>query len=38
VIEYAPAPPFNAGLPETAPKPVYEQLMRSRSSAISALY
>ncbi|HTY79977.1 MAG TPA: DJ-1/PfpI family protein [Candidatus Bathyarchaeia archaeon] len=35
VIEYAPAPPFNAGLPETAPKPVYERLMRARSPAIS---
>jgi len=36
VIEYAPAPPFNAGLPETAPKPLYERLMHSRSPAISA--
>jgi cyclohexyl-isocyanide hydratase len=35
VIEYAPAPPFNAGLPETAPKTVYERLMRARSAAIS---
>jgi cyclohexyl-isocyanide hydratase len=35
VIEYAPAPPFNAGLPETAPKTVYERLMRARSPAIS---
>ena len=36
VIEYAPAPPFNAGLPETAPRAVYERLMRARSPAISA--
>ncbi len=36
VIEYAPAPPFNAGLPETAPKAVYERRMRTRSPAISA--
>ena len=36
VIEYAPAPPFGAGLPETAPKAVYERLMRARSPAISA--
>ena len=36
VIEYAPAPPFNAGQPETAPKPVYERLMRARSPAIAA--
>jgi cyclohexyl-isocyanide hydratase len=36
MIEYAPAPPFNAGLPETAPKAVYERLMRTRSPAISA--
>jgi cyclohexyl-isocyanide hydratase len=35
VIEYAPAPPFNAGSPETAPKAVYERLMRARSPAIS---
>ena len=36
VIEYAPAPPFNAGLPETAPRAVYDRLMRARSPAISA--
>jgi cyclohexyl-isocyanide hydratase len=36
VIEYAPAPPFNAGLPETAPKAVYERLMRTRFPAVSA--
>ena len=35
MIEYAPAPPFNAGVPETAPKTVYERLMRARSPAIS---
>ena len=35
VIEYAPAPPFNAGLPETAPRAVYERLMSNRSAAIS---
>jgi len=29
VIEYAPAPPFNAGLPDTAPRAVYERLMRA---------
>jgi cyclohexyl-isocyanide hydratase len=29
-------PPFNAGLPETAPKAVYERLMRTRFPAISA--
>ena len=36
VIEYAPAPPFNAGLPESAPRAVYERLMRARSPALSA--
>jgi cyclohexyl-isocyanide hydratase len=36
VIEYAPASPFNAGRPETAPGAVYERLMRARSPAISA--
>jgi cyclohexyl-isocyanide hydratase len=36
VIEYAPAPPFNAGLPETAPRAVHERLMRARSPAIGA--
>jgi cyclohexyl-isocyanide hydratase len=36
VIEYAPAPPFNAGLPETAPRAVYERVMRARAPAISA--
>ena len=35
VIEYAPAPPFNAGLPETAPRAVADRLMRARSPAIS---
>jgi cyclohexyl-isocyanide hydratase len=35
VIEYAPAPPFNAGLPETAPKAIHERVMRARSPAIS---
>jgi hypothetical protein len=36
VIEYAPAPPFNAGSPEAAPESVYERLLRTRSTAISA--
>ena len=36
VIEYAPAPPFNAGLPETAPRAVYDRLMAARSGAIAA--
>jgi cyclohexyl-isocyanide hydratase len=36
VIEYAPAPPFNAGLPDTAPRAVYERLMCARPPAISA--
>ena len=36
VIEYAPAPPFNGGLPETASRAVYKRLMRARSPAISA--
>jgi cyclohexyl-isocyanide hydratase len=36
VIEYAPAPPFTAGLPETAPRAVTERLMRARGPAISA--
>jgi cyclohexyl-isocyanide hydratase len=36
LIEYAPAPPFNAGPPDTAPKPVNERLMRARPTAISA--
>lgn len=35
VIEYAPAPPFNAGVPETAPQGSLERLMRSRWPAIS---
>jgi hypothetical protein len=30
------APPFNADLPETGPKAVYERLTSARSSAISA--
>ena len=34
IIEYAPNPPFNAGLPETAPKEVYERLLRVRTPAI----
>jgi cyclohexyl-isocyanide hydratase len=36
VIEYAPAPPFHAGLPETAPRAVYERLINARSPAIAA--
>jgi cyclohexyl-isocyanide hydratase len=35
VLEYAPAPPFNAGLPETAPRAVSERLRRARSPAIA---
>jgi cyclohexyl-isocyanide hydratase len=33
-IEYAPAPPFNAGAPETAPKAVYEGLAKRRGAVI----
>jgi cyclohexyl-isocyanide hydratase len=36
VIEYAPAPPFSAGLPETAPRAVYERVVRARSPVILA--
>lgn len=36
VIEYAPAPPFNAGLPETAPKEAYDRIMRGRAPIIEA--
>jgi cyclohexyl-isocyanide hydratase len=35
IIEYAPAPPFSAGLPETSPKAVYERVIRARASVIS---
>jgi cyclohexyl-isocyanide hydratase len=31
IIEYAPAPPFNAGTPETAPKVVFDRLAASRA-------
>lgn len=34
VIEYAPAPPFNAGLPETAPKAAYDRIMKGRGPVI----
>lgn len=34
VIEYAPAPPFNAGLPETAPKEAYDRIMGARGPVI----
>jgi cyclohexyl-isocyanide hydratase len=36
IIEYDPAPPFHAGAPETAPKPVYERLLEVRSPAIES--
>ena len=32
-LEYAPAPPFNAGRPETAPPEVLEWLQRHQSDA-----
>ena len=34
VIEYAPAPPFNAGLPETAPVAAYERIKKGRGPVI----
>ena len=34
IIEYDPVPPFHAGSPETAPKPIYDRLMAVRSPAI----
>lgn len=34
IIEYAPAPPFNAGLPETAPKDAVERLTRGRKPVV----
>jgi len=36
IIEYDPVPPFHAGSPETAPKPVYDRLMAVRSPAIES--
>jgi cyclohexyl-isocyanide hydratase len=34
VIEYAPAPPFDSGTPETAPKPIYEALVSRRADPV----
>lgn len=34
VLEYAPAPPFNAGTPETAPKSAVEHIMMGRGPTI----
>ena len=34
VIEYAPAPPFDAGSPETAPRAVHERLVANRADAV----
>ncbi|WP_202049602.1 DJ-1/PfpI family protein [Sphingomonas sp. So64.6b] len=34
VIEYAPAPPFNAGTPETAPKSIYDALVSRRADPV----
>jgi cyclohexyl-isocyanide hydratase len=31
IIEYAPAPPFNAGTPETAPKAIVDRIVTLRS-------
>ena len=36
IIEYDPVPPFRAGSPETAPKPVCDRLMAVRSPAIKS--
>ncbi len=33
IIEYAPAPPFNAGTPETAPKALVERIVANRAPA-----
>jgi cyclohexyl-isocyanide hydratase len=34
LIEYAPDPPFNAGTPETAPKPVYDRVVANRAEVV----
>ena len=34
IIEYAPAPPFNAGTPETAPKAVVERALAARAGPV----
>lgn len=34
LIEYAPAPPFNAGTPETAPRGVLDRLVASRAASV----
>lgn len=34
LIEYAPDPPFNAGLPETAPKEAYDRVAKGRAPTI----
>ncbi len=33
IIEYAPAPPFNAGTPETAPKSIVDRIVATRGPA-----
>ncbi|MCP5383009.1 MAG: DJ-1/PfpI family protein [Sphingomonadaceae bacterium] len=34
IIEYAPDPPFNAGLPETAPKEAVERMLKGRAPVV----
>jgi cyclohexyl-isocyanide hydratase len=34
IIEYAPAPPFNAGLPETAPKDIHDAQVKARAPVV----
>lgn len=34
VLEYAPAPPFNAGTPETAPKHLVDTILKARAPAL----
>lgn len=34
VIEYAPAPPFNAGTPETAPKAILDRVVANRADPV----
>jgi cyclohexyl-isocyanide hydratase len=36
IIEYAPAPPFNAGTPETAPKAVLDRAVAMRAGPVEA--
>ena len=37
MIEYAPAPPFNAGTPETAPKAIHERLVAARAPLVESV-